>query len=734
MHAGSVGSSSSPRSPKSPHSLSDSSIKSVSHLNAVLKGVNVLCDACISAQTEGRGILDIVEKKDTLERITAAVTNATKEAVEQMRSSSKAVDPTHTKELLNAVRGIVKSISVVLSGSQPLDATIPELKKYRDDVLVTVNRIAHDLQGYKQDAVRIRRKEMEAKAPAQLKEKAALLLNDLKAILAATNANDQEQFIKTTRSTLNRVNSMLNLAKCDSVNLDDEEVTIREATRELITASQAKIRTGSTDDTAITNALNKITETIRTLLTSLNSLSPPSTTPRGRAPSFGTSVNHGTSSVVHGIARDADDEKMVTNRGNVVKELFETENTYRDGLANVIKHFVSPIASLDSPEVVENEALQACLRALPAIKTVTDKIRDEVLTRMARNDPDLGQVFLDIAPELHNYQEYVNRYDDMVQFLEARQHKNKALRRILTTLSERLEQPSYTFGLILPIQRPPRYEMLLREMCKFTNEESESYDNLQKAMKKIKTVNHIINLKKREMDNRKKLSDIAAMLTRSKDVEDLAGVPPNPDGPLSLYSPGRNFVREGALSIVMPHNVRSGNKTVDAYFFLFSDCLLRCKRTGKRSFLWKETIYLSEVMLRDVESTYGGVDHMFVLVPNSIKTEKGEAKKAKKREKLEKVDQRMHNFSCISGAEKRDWMADIEENIGLNDLFDKVGRSRINTIRGAASERIVPTISAPAMTFTSSASSSSGGSKNRRIKRGSIGRKAGKSRSKSPRG
>lgn len=83
------------------------------------------------------------------------------------------------------------------------------------------------------------------------------------------------------------------------------------------------------------------------------------------------------------------------------------------------------------------------------------------------------------------------------------------------------------------VQRPPRYELLLREMCKFTLEKSRSFENLKGALEKIKVINNIINLRKKEADNRKKIMEIRKSLKQKK------------GGDIDLLVTGRLYVREG---------------------------------------------------------------------------------------------------------------------------------------------------------------------------------------------
>ena len=71
-------------------------------------------------------------------------------------------------------------------------------------------------------------------------------------------------------------------------------------------------------------------------------------------------------------------------------------------------------------------------------------------------------------------------------------------------------------------------------MCKFTLEKSKSFENLKAALEKIKVINNVINLRKKEADNRKKIMEIRKALRFKKESQSF-----------DLLVPGRLFVREG---------------------------------------------------------------------------------------------------------------------------------------------------------------------------------------------
>ena len=90
--------------------------------------------------------------------------------------------------------------------------------------------------------------------------------------------------------------------------------------------------------------------------------------------------------------------------------------------------------------------------------------------------------------------------------------------------------------LIMPIQRIPRYVMLLSDLLKHTDPSHPDYKQLEQAVTKVEGVARYINEKKREDENMKRL------LVINKSIEGTFEDP--------LVQPHRKFVREGALELV----------------------------------------------------------------------------------------------------------------------------------------------------------------------------------------
>ena len=117
--------------------------------------------------------------------------------------------------------------------------------------------------------------------------------------------------------------------------------------------------------------------------------------------------------------------------------------------------------------------------------------------------------------------------------------------------------------LIMPIQRVPRYALLLKELHRFTPTFHKDYQNLTRAVDEISKVAKLINENKREEENKRKVRSIAELFGNKCE---------------NLVQPQRRFVHQGEV-IVNAHNFCTMEKEMreepyECYLFLFNDILL----------------------------------------------------------------------------------------------------------------------------------------------------------------
>lgn len=292
-------------------------------------------------------------------------------------------------------------------------------------------------------------------------------------------------------------------------------------------------------------------------------------------------------------------------------ELKESEETYVWSLTRFRQFFVQPLNQNSKAFGLRSQHVKDICSNISVICRL-----HQLLLEDFRKD-DMIEVLIKYADFLKIYITYVNNYERILATMNFARH-NAAFTKFLADIlaKDNISPPAY---FILPVQRIPRYCLLLRELEKHTPEQSPAYPRVGLALEKLKTIASTINEQKRLFENKSKLMEIQTKITSP-----------------SQYVVAKNcrlFIREGKLRCVEDDRIYS--------FYLFNDALLQVNDRNK---------VVCELELGDILIRSGAGSSFALLCkgPNGTITEK--------------------NYSAEVSAERDAWVADI--NAGL-DAFHK---------------------------------------------------------------
>jgi len=156
---------------------------------------------------------------------------------------------------------------------------------------------------------------------------------------------------------------------------------------------------------------------------------------------------------------------------------------------------------------------------------------------------------------MKSYTIYVSNYNRSVQVLHQAGSKFEKF-----AIEVRQQHPEVLLDLssflIMPIQRIPRYNLLLTDLLKHTWKDHQDYSELTKACAAISEVAMYVNERKREADNIAKTLEV---------ISQIQGRPEN------FIQPQRRFLKEGILGV---------DKKEQRLVLLFSDVIVFCKSKG----------------------------------------------------------------------------------------------------------------------------------------------------------
>jgi FYVE/RhoGEF/PH domain-containing protein 5/6 len=260
------------------------------------------------------------------------------------------------------------------------------------------------------------------------------------------------------------------------------------------------------------------------------------------------------------FARAAPPFNPQAHRDRVGFEIFTSELSYNNFMRILIEVYKGPLLSAQKAghvQVKEDDAVKV-FGPIESVLAVSDIILAALEERIVNWDSEtqlIGDVFVKYGDLLKVYATYA-REQQAAKIAQSHCTTSKTYHAMLKISQQfpACQSRDLSSLLIMPIQRIPRYELLLRDFIKATPTTHPDMPLLNQALTKIKSVAEQVDRSVEEYKQLEKLLAIQASFSGGSSVD--------------LVKPGRRFIREGSLIKVC----RRANKT--RKFWLFSDILL----------------------------------------------------------------------------------------------------------------------------------------------------------------
>ncbi|XP_031784410.1 obscurin isoform X4 [Nasonia vitripennis] len=272
-------------------------------------------------------------------------------------------------------------------------------------------------------------------------------------------------------------------------------------------------------------------------------------------------------------------------REAVVKELVETEEEFGRDLQLVVERYLKPLDNPAVPRAVRDnkEIIFTNLKQIAEFhNTSFGRVLIEGVKYYADQPRMLGKTFLRLERDFDKHVAYCRDEPVAQDFLQS----NNEVREYFEELSHKLgDDKSVSEHLKLPIQRINDYQLLLKELVKYSTRLGEDCDDLQKALELMLGIPH------RATDN--------------KFISNIEGYKGN------IHKLGRLLTHEWFT--VTDREARSKER----YLFLFKARILVCKvrriSEDRSVFVLKDIIRLPEVEVKD----HAGEQRTFELHPKA---------------------------------------------------------------------------------------------------------------------
>eukprot|EP00008_Paramoeba_atlantica_P001394 CAMPEP_0201501788 /NCGR_PEP_ID=MMETSP0151_2-20130828/83781_1 /ASSEMBLY_ACC=CAM_ASM_000257 /TAXON_ID=200890 /ORGANISM="Paramoeba atlantica, Strain 621/1 / CCAP 1560/9" /LENGTH=814 /DNA_ID=CAMNT_0047895325 /DNA_START=790 /DNA_END=3234 /DNA_ORIENTATION=- len=268
-----------------------------------------------------------------------------------------------------------------------------------------------------------------------------------------------------------------------------------------------------------------------------------------------------------------DREKMGRLRHKAAMEILTSEETYLTSLMLVRELFQKPFEDVceetGSKLMLTRVELGMFFGPLDIIigysKALYTQLRASISPVADGESLCLSSVFTSFVAFLKVYKQYTDNYEVTTQELYQRTSERPQLKKFIDEAQLKPESKGLSLFdfLIMPVQRVPRYCLLLREVIKFTPETHEDSLALKDALSSIQNLAGEINESKRVMEQKINFLKVQGRL----------GLPSG--WPLA---PHRVYVTETNAAVVdLPH------EGFHCTLILFNDILLVCCQLGRQT-------------------------------------------------------------------------------------------------------------------------------------------------------
>lgn len=205
-------------------------------------------------------------------------------------------------------------------------------------------------------------------------------------------------------------------------------------------------------------------------------------------------------------------------RKQLLREILDTEMDYVKSLKLIIDGFLNPIRK---SKILKDQQISSIFLSVELIAKIQDDFLKNIKNELEMPfpyQPKLGRVFSNWAPQLEkNYSEFISGFDEADKTLQKLLDTNSNFKKLIEKLQQNPECQSLPLQgiLIKPVQRLPRYGLLLRDLINRTPSDHVDANGIKEALKSIEKVTSIANEQKREMENTKLLLEVERKLPQN---------------------------------------------------------------------------------------------------------------------------------------------------------------------------------------------------------------------------
>ncbi|KAM9324454.1 FYVE, RhoGEF and PH domain-containing protein 3 [Gastrophryne carolinensis] len=281
---------------------------------------------------------------------------------------------------------------------------------------------------------------------------------------------------------------------------------------------------------------------------------------------------------------------------NIANELLHTEEAYVKRLHLLDQVFCTKLAAAGiPPEVItgifSNISSINCFHGQFLLPELKARITQEWSTNSR-----IGDILQKLAPFLKMYGEYVKNFDKAMDTVNTWTQRSPVFKEVIHNIQKDEVCGNLTLQhhMLEPVQRIPRYELLLKDYLKKLPEDSPDKKDSEKSLELISTAANHSNAAIRKMEKMHKLLEVYERLGGEEDI----------------VNPANELIKEGHIQKLSAKN----GTAQDRYLYLFNSMMLYCVpklRLMGQKFSVREKIDIAGIQVQEIVKS--NATHTFLI-------------------------------------------------------------------------------------------------------------------------
>ncbi|KAJ8016155.1 hypothetical protein DPEC_G00004260 [Dallia pectoralis] len=329
---------------------------------------------------------------------------------------------------------------------------------------------------------------------------------------------------------------------------------------------------------------------------------------------------------------------------NIARELLQTEEAYVKKLNLLDQVFCTKLTEAGIP----SDVTTGIFSNISSIYCFHHKfLLPELQTRITGewdSNPRIGDILQKLAPFMKMYGEYVKNFDRSMDLVNTWSQRSAQFKSVVQNIQKQDVCGNLTLQhhMLEPVQRIPRYELLLKDYLKKLPDDALDRKDTEKALELISTAANHSNAAIRKMEKMNKLLEVYERLGGEEDI----------------VNPANELIKEGHIKKMSAKN----GTAQDRYLYLFNNMVLYCVpklRLMGQKFSVREKIDIAgmEVRTEVQENVKQNLPHTFAIIGK----------------------QRSLELQARTAEEKEDWIQVILATIGRDKQNSETFNKALNS-------------------------------------------------------